>query len=156
MMGEKKSMKVLSTTELEQYIKSLYNKAKAVTETEGIFIPLKVYFRENRPQDPTGSFCFSDSQGYHFREIERGIVKRDILTQNLFEITFLAVEDQVFWISVNYEAKHRISSQDPRRLIFSKRLQIYSAIGSEYAAKAAREIQETLGKVPFQDELFEN
>jgi hypothetical protein len=57
-------------------------------------------------------------------------------------------------MSVNYEAKNRIPNQDSRRIMFSKRLQIYSEIGPEYAAKAAQKIQETLEKAPFQDELF--
>ena len=146
-------MKILSTTELEHHIKTLYNKTKTVTEPEDAFIPITVHFRENRPKDAAGIFCFSDSQGYHFCEIERGIVKQDIFTQSLFEISFLAIEDHVFWMSVNYEAKHRIPNQDSRRLMFSKRLQIYSAIGPEYAAKAMQEIQETLEKAPFQDDL---
>ncbi len=147
-------MKLLSTTELEQHVKMLYNKTKAVTEPDGVFIPLNVRFRKYSPQDGAGNFCFSDSQGYHFCEIERGVIRREILTQSLFEITFLALEDDVFWMSVNYEVKNRIPNQDSRRLMFSKRLQMYSVVGPEYAAKAAREIQETLEKAPFQDELF--
>lgn len=147
-------MKQLSTTELEQHVKQFYNKTKVVTEPEGIFIPLEVYFRKNRPQDGSGVFCFSDSQGYHFCEIARGVIQRDIVTQSLSEVTFLAMEDHVFWMSVNYEAKNRIPNQDTRRIMFSKRLQIYSEIGPEYAVKAAQKIQETLEKAPFQDDLF--
>ena len=141
-------------SELEQHIKQINSKVKAITEPDGIFMPLKTHFRKHRPQDSVGDFCFSDSQGYHFCEIERGIVQRNSLTQDLFEITFLTLEDQIFWMSVNYEAKNRIPDQDSRRLMFSKRLQIYSEIGPEYAARAMLEIQKTLEKAPFQDDMF--
>jgi hypothetical protein len=144
---------LLSTSELEKHIKLVYGKANCMMASSGIWLPLTIKFRENLPQDGQGNYCFTDKRGYHFRSIERGIIKNEEVTQNLFEITYWAIKGDISEASAVYEAKNRIPKQDFRRVMFTKRLQLFEAIGPEYALRASDDIKIILRKAPFHDGL---
>lgn len=120
-----------------------------------MFTPLKTSFSKCTQNSPEGDYCFADTDGYHFCTAERGSIRDDTVTKSLFNISYVVIESQVFWFAVEYERKHRINNQDSRRIIFSKELQYLNEIGDDYRQRADLEINETLKKNPFQDELNE-
>ena len=56
-------------------------------------------------------------------------------------------------MACNYERRHRICTQDSRRIMFQKEVQYFEVIGEDYRQRAELEVNEVLKKVPFDDEL---
>lgn len=147
--------KLLDTAELERHIKLVYSKVIPIMKKDNILVPLNTIFRENTSFDFQGEFCFTDKNGYHFRITERNRIYRDDTTQNLFDITYWTINGEISEAAAIYESKNRIDNQDFRRIMFSKEIQYFEAIGDEYAQRARLEIESILKKAPFQDELFQ-
>ena len=147
--------KKYTTSELEKLISKIYQKAEGPAKKDGTYKELDIRF-ENAPSGHfDGEYCFSDETGYHYRCLERGTITVDRITKDIFEITYWTIGSHIFWMSYEYERKNRINGQDNRRLMFSKRLHYFAALGEDYAKRAEYEIGETLKKAPFQDELFQ-
>jgi hypothetical protein len=143
-----------TTDELKKHINNVYSKLKELAETDEVYMQLNVEFANEMPHGMEGIYCYADTDGYHYRYVERGTVQKHEITQDLFEITYLVIESCVFSMAVKYERKHRINNQDSRRIIFKKELQLFDVIGEDYRKKAEVEIKDVLREHPFQDELF--
>jgi len=143
-----------STKELETYIHSVYAKLEPTAKKDGVYKPLDDYFDTGTPNGRDGSFCYSDDEGYHFSVNERGLLRVNIVTQSLSEITYQVLSSDIFWMAVEYESTHRIEEQDFRRLLFQKELQYWSILGPEFTGQAERKITDTLRQSPFQDDLL--
>ena len=141
----------LSTVELEKHVRMMYGKADDIMASDGITVPLTTIFKESEPPGEDGTTCFSDGNGYHLRVAERGRLYYDDITQDLFEITYRAIKNNISEASSIYEAKNRVPNQDFRRIMFAKRLQLFAAIGPEYAQRAKADIRIFLQKAPFKD-----
>lgn len=138
----------LDDRSLEQYIRSQYAKIQSIAERMQVYRPQNDIFHENTASED-GSYCFSDQAGYHYRVIERGAVITDIVTEDLREITYLVLSNEIFWMAAEYEVKHRIEGQDFRRLLFETELILWNAIGEYYAKRALKKIKNTLQEAPF-------
>ena len=68
------------------------------------------------------------------------------------KITYWAIKGAISDAAAIYEAKNRILGQDFRRIMFSKELQYFNAVGPEYEQWDRVEINSILEKFPFQDE----
>ena len=142
---------LLDTKVLEKHVLFEYGKSIPLMEKDRISRPIGTIFRENTIRDFQGEFCFADEDGYHFRVLERGTLYRDDITQNLFEITYWAIEGELDEASAMYEAKNRIPNQDFRRVMFAKWLQYLEGIHPDYAQRARAELSVILSKAPFED-----
>ena len=142
---------LLSTDELEKHVKLMYGKANDMMVSDGISVPLTTIFKKSEPPGEDGTTCFSDGNGYHLRVAERGRLYYDDITQDLFEITYRAINGSISYASAIYEAKNRVPNQDFRRIMFAKRLQLFAAIGPDYAQRANVDIGIFLQKAPFKD-----
>lgn len=140
-----------TTRELESYIQSVYAKLESLSKQDGVYRPLDDYFDIGTPNGQDGSFCYSDEEGYHYGVNERGLLRVNIVTQNLLEITYNVLSSDIFWMADEYESRHRIEGQDSRRLLFQKELQYWDSLGPEYKEKAQHKIQEWLSKAPYVD-----
>ena len=146
------NQKRLTTEELREHVHSVYARIEPVAKRDGVYRPLDVWFGRGTPNGRDGQYCYANEEGYHYGVIERGQQIRSISTQNLIEITFLALSSDVFWMAGIYECKNRIEGQDFRRLLFQKEMQYWNALGPEYAVLAEQKIRETLAKAPFMDQ----
>lgn len=142
-----------ATRELETHIRSIYARLEPLARKDGVYRPLDNYFDIGTPSSRDGSFCYSDDEGYHFSVHERGLLRTNLTTKNLTEITFLVLWSDILWMAVEYEYTHRISGQDFRRLMFQRMMCYWNALGPEYAEQAKRKIDDTLTKSPFNDWL---
>ena len=142
---------LLDTKALEKHIRSEYSKVIPLMEKDGISRSLDAVFRENTVHTSQGEFCFADENGYHYRVFERGVLYRDYITRDLFEITYWAIEGEIDEASAIYEAKNRIPNQDFRRVMFEKLLQYFESIAPEYTQRARAEIGIVLNKAPYKD-----
>jgi hypothetical protein len=150
----KMELNLYTTDELEKHINCVYSKLKPITENDEVYTRLNINFAE-MPQRTEGISCYATEDSYHYRYVERGVIQRHDITQNLLEITYWAIEPKIFSMAVHYERKHRINNQDSRRIIFQKELQFFEALGDNYREKAKSEINKILKTHPFQDELYE-
>lgn len=142
----------LTTKELEQHIKDTYAKLKPYATKDGLYIPLETVFDTTTPRGFPGSFCYADDKGYHYGVInDRGVLSTKPITEDLSDITYQALENNIFWMSVEYERKRRVKRQDFRRIMFDKRLQYWKVIGDYYYERAKEEIAEVLQSSPFDD-----
>lgn len=145
--------RIMSTSELKEHINSVYSKLESITKMDGVYKQLDDLFGHVAQRGLDGYYCYSDNEGYHYDILERGILRKSVLTQNLDEITYLVLSSDIFWMACVYECKHRIEGQDFRHLLFHKEMQYWRVLGREYAVMAEQKILEILIEVPFSDEL---
>ena len=141
----------LSTQDLEQYIRKVYSKIEPYAKMDGVYKPLDDFFDVGTPGGQDGSFCYSDEDGYHFGINERGVLRTNIITQNLDDVTYQLLRSDIFWMSFEYERKNRVEGQDNRRMMFDKMLQYWSVIGEYYVEREKKKISEALKNNPFVD-----
>lgn len=141
----------LSTQDLERHIRKVYAEIEPYAKMDGVYKPLDDFFGPGTPGGQDGSFCYSDEEGYHFGINERGVLRTNIVTQNLDDITYQLLRSDIFWMSFEYERKNRVEGQDNRRIMFNKMLQYWSIIGEYYVEREKRKINEALKNNPFAD-----
>jgi hypothetical protein len=141
----------LSTQSLEKHIRDTYAKIESYAKKDGVYRPLEDYFATTTPNGRPGSFCYADEEGYHFGVIDiRGNIKNSV-TQSLSDITYQVLQEDIFWMSYEYERKNRLENQDNRRIMFDKILQYWSVIGEYYVEREKKKISEALKNNPFVD-----
>lgn len=149
-------MSMKTTQELELYVKNLYHKLKPFAEKEHIFKPIMFHFSETDFYKMPGDFCYSDGVFYYYVGVgDRGAFSIE-KTKSLFEITYWIFNYQTMSMAYDYEKKNRVAGKDPRRIAFSKQLELMKILGENYEQKARSEINSILSQYPFQDELFSN
>lgn len=87
----------------------------------------------------------------HYVVVERGTEIERRTTNNLDELLYWIFQSVTFSIASEYELNNRIESQDCRRLMFSKQLDILRLINSNWAASGEKEISVILRNHPFDD-----
>lgn len=122
-------MNFFNTKELDNYIKNLYEKVRPLAEQDGVYFPLSTIFIDDKNMNDQGTYCYADSEGYHYYIAERGEINRILSTVSLFEIAYKVLSNQYFQIACTYEASHRVKNQDFRRLYFAKYLQYFTETG---------------------------
>lgn len=88
---------------------------------------------------------------YFYVSSERGceIFRKGVSTEN--ELLYLIFKSITWQMASEYELKNRIHNQDPRRVIFSKKLELLRKISSEWADLEEEEIKKILKKSPYDD-----
>ena len=84
--------------------------------------------------------------------IERGSYNEKIITEDLFEVTYLAIGTDIFSMASLYESIHGKRGKDPRRILFAKELELFSEIGEKYCERHRKRIEKILEKYPYEDE----
>ncbi|GHU83350.1 hypothetical protein AGMMS50284_6740 [Clostridia bacterium] len=148
-----RSNKILTTTQLEKYIKNLYSQIILISKKDGVYTPLRTIFKECNPRGLEGEYCFSKDELYHFWITERGRLISKTTTSDLFLITYLTIEPNLFSLACNFELKNRINQQDTRRICFAKEAEYFSIIGEEFKKKFEKNISGILEKYPYDDTL---
>lgn len=133
----------LSCDKLKEHIIGTYDRLKDITQRDGVFQELDVWFDNSFPPALEGDVCYSDIYGYHYGGYERGN-KTEKVTEDLFDVTYRVIEGRVWQMASAYECKHRIPGQDSRLLMFQKELEYMGAIGEEFQRKRETKVSRLL------------
>ena len=109
------------------------------------------FFSETRPAISDGWYVFWDQQ-YVLVFEERGKETERIESQDAKDILYRIFKSITSSIASEYELDHRIESQDFRRILFDKQLELLNTIDESFAKKREDEITQILLIAPFLDE----
>lgn len=89
-----------------------------------------------------------DGMGYHFVVVERGTEWERRSSRQLSDLLYWIFEGITFSMAGDFELKHRIAGQDPRKLIFETQIELLSKIDIDFANRVKKEIDDTLKDHP--------
>lgn len=95
---------------------------------------------------------FKDDQ-YYLISSERGKKLDRKVTSDIDQFLYWVFKDVVFKMAVDYELNHRQPYKDPRRLIFSKRIELLSKLNSSWGEREKIEIEKYLKQAPYDDDI---
>jgi hypothetical protein len=90
---------------------------------------------------------------YHYIAIERGKEISHSSTSDIDELLYWIFRDITSQMGYSYEHAHRDLRQDFRRIAFAHTLNLLEQLNPAWMANREAELNETLGKYPFQDNL---
>jgi hypothetical protein len=157
-LSDEEGIEILSLEELEEHIKSVYERIAFQATIDEVYKPLSTYFEDPDENPRDGGYCYSSWVGYYYRYYENGIFQSqkgiaDLGTDLLEEIVFRVVKRDINMMASEYELKHRVKGKDPRRLLFKKELEYYSIMGTCYSDRYTLYISEILKEAPFDDTI---
>lgn len=88
---------------------------------------------------------------YYYVVTERGVELERKQTTDPDEILYWLISDITFYMSSDYELNHRIESEDCRRQLFKKDVELLNGIESHWAEKKKKEYESILKTNPFYD-----
>jgi hypothetical protein len=91
-----------------------------------------------------------DSRGYHVVVVERGQESR-FTTRDFDELLYKIFQSVTFRLAYSYALAHRIESQDWRRLLFQRQVELLSRLSPHWGERKADEHQRILREHPFDD-----
>jgi hypothetical protein len=94
-------MSIKTTSEMEIYINSLYEKLKPIAENDGIFKPIDFCFADTTPHNCPGDFCYSDGEYYYYGSIGDRGEKTITKTSMLFEVSYYIFKFQTSVMDLN-------------------------------------------------------
>ncbi len=104
-----------------------------------------------RSEDFARPHIEADPRGFHYVIIERGEERHRATTSNLDDLLYLVFSDITHSLALNYELRHRIETQDSRRLWFAHQVQLLNTLSPSWAARQAKEQDRILKEHPFND-----
>jgi len=82
----------------------------------------------------------ADVTGYHYVVVERGTEWERRSSRQLSDLYYWIFEGITFSMAGDFELKHRIANQDPRKLIFEKQIELLSKIDIDFANRVKKKI----------------
>lgn len=93
-----------------------------------------------------------DDQGlFHYVMSERGEEYDRMTTAELDEVLYWIFSDVSFKMAVNFERENRIETQDFRRLVYAKHIDLLVRLNKEWEHRGRKEHQTFLSNNPFDD-----
>jgi Immunity protein 63 len=92
-----------------------------------------------------------DQLSYHYVIAERGQENSRVSTTDLDAVLYLVFQAVTFSIAMKYEVKHRIRTQDCRRILFKHQIELLSKLSEAWSRRCAQERDVILRKHPFDD-----
>lgn len=100
-----------------------------------------------------GDSIYVDGNGYHFVEMERGKINKQIDCIKEEDILFIVFSKITFALASEFELEHRRANEDSRRQLFAKQLELLKSIDYGFAKRRKKRIDEILRIYPFHDIL---
>jgi hypothetical protein len=91
------------------------------------------------------------SDGFHWVISERGREYKRVVTRDAKEILWLVFSIATGTMASHYEAAHRVSGADSRRLSFARQSELLDQLDSTWARRCEREHEEILARYPYSD-----
>ena len=136
---------MLTTIALEEYIK------KEIDSRLGEVNWNNIYFKKGYKNSIEGTYIYSKISGYHILYVEKGEIREQRITLRKETVLLYVLEIVSFDIALNYAKRNRKGSEDFRKELFTKEIEIYSLFGTKYEKKKKREIDKILEKNPYND-----
>lgn len=92
-----------------------------------------------------------DEVNYHFVIVERGKENKRVSTPDLDHLLYLVFECVTFSLAGRYEVNHRIQTQDCRRIMFQRQIELLSELSGAWGKRRVQELDLVLRKHPFDD-----
>ena len=105
------------------------------------------------PADDGSSHVEIVGNVYHYVSSERGQELRRRIAPDENEILYWLVSDVVSNLAWNYAKHHSVESQDSRRIVFDREIELMQKINIEWESRKRLEIIEILMKAPYTDEI---
>lgn len=147
-------LKILSTMELEEYIKN-----EVLRRLGGDARMGGIYFQEGHDCSWPGDYVFTKDGKYHFLSVgDRGGVTNDRIILRKEDVLYMVVDLIAFRIALSATGKimkenFQDKCIDDRRIQFEKEIEICSLFGEEFKERKCREIEEVLERYPYKDDL---
>lgn len=90
-------------------------------------------------------------KGYHYVVVERGEELERFVTESLNELLFKVFRSVTFSMACDFELKNRIETQDFRRQLFMKQIELMTQLNEEWGQKIEIEKLLILKTHPFSD-----
>lgn len=90
-----------------------------------------------------------DKNGYHYIVTERGQELKRKTTLDPDELLYWLLSDVIFFMASKYELANRIYSQDSRRILFAKEVDLFKQLKQEWANRKQSEINKILESHPY-------
>ncbi len=101
---------------------------------------------------PEGYYFLAYQNGaYHYGYTERGQTRAIAQAADLHQILYYPLQDITFQAASAHKLAHKTTTQDPRRILFAKQLELLAAIRADYAAQRQAQIRAILTEHPFND-----
>jgi len=104
-----------------------------------------------RSEDGARPHIEVDSRGYHYVVVERGQELARLTTNELDELLYNIFESMTFSLACKYELAHRIETQDCRRIIFQRQVELLSELSRRWGERESQRHKEILRRHPFDD-----
>jgi hypothetical protein len=104
-----------------------------------------------RTEDGARPHIESDSRGYHYVVVERGQELSRFTTVELDNLLYRVFADVTFDLACEYELAHRIESQDSRRLMFQRQIDLLRTLSHEWVERQSQEHDRILRANPYDD-----
>jgi hypothetical protein len=92
-----------------------------------------------------------DEVNYHFVIVERGKENTRVSTPDLDHLLYLVFECVTFSLAGQYEVNHRVQTQDCRRIMFQRQIELLSQLSSSWGGRCAQRLDFILRKHPYDD-----
>lgn len=92
-----------------------------------------------------------DAGGYHYVIVERGQELKRLTTSDPDELLFQVFEGVTFSLACEYELAHRVESQDSRRTLFRRQIELLSMLHPHWGEREAQRHALILRQHPFDD-----
>lgn len=90
---------------------------------------------------------------YYYMVNDRDTVSIKRQTTNAQDLLYWIFNDITYQMGCAYEAEHRVTDVDPRRLTFKKQLDLLEILDARWKELKQQEIEETLAMHPYRDQL---
>jgi len=134
---------MLTTKELENVIMKYIKDFEEITNRK-----YTINFKENMANGADGTYVFSNYQGYHYVDSERGIEITHKITDDVFEISFWTLNPYIIMISFEYERANRKKGTNSREVALNKQLELWGMLGDNFRKRGEIEVSEVLKANP--------
>ncbi len=128
-------------------IEAEINRLAAIVGAAGYVLPTF-----GRTEDGARPHIEADAHGYHYVVVERGLELQRNTTRDLDELLYHVFKSVTFSLACDYECAHRIASQDCRRQLFARQIELLSSLSPAWAERQSSDHQRILLQHPFNDQ----
>ena len=107
-----------------------------------------------RTEDGARPHIEADARGCHLVVVERGQELSRMTTGVLDDLLYAVFEGVTASLASDYELAHRRDNEDPRRIMFSRELELLSVLSPAWAERHTQAIEGILRQHPFDDDAL--
>lgn len=134
---------MLTTKALEQELTDHIMKTVPAADLSNI------YFCACNEKSPEGVYVFSQNNQYHYVLIEKGKAARHYTCTETADVLWYVLETALFELAVEYAKKNSGQTEDFRKLLFQKEIELFALFGQSFRERKIAQINAILQKYPY-------